>query len=249
MTNRPTFYVDTPPGGWLPPWPLVAEFRKVFPHDKWSLVGGLMAQLHALRAGIASVRPTNDVDLILHIETERGVVREACKALEELGYSFLPAVDSRNPYGHRFTRGGDVVDLLIADHAAPSVVEELKGKKMIGVEGGTSALRRTANYEMRIHSEHLTTISVPSPLAGAVVKSAAHRADTRDRERHLHDAAVLLACIEDPFLEKENLAGSDRKRLLHLQNALGDREGWLHLPSEWQSRGRAALRIMLSQGC
>ncbi|MDQ1739404.1 MAG: hypothetical protein QOE53_1056, partial [Pseudonocardiales bacterium] len=34
--------------------------------ERWSLVGGLMVQAHALAHGIDIVRPTNDLDMLLH---------------------------------------------------------------------------------------------------------------------------------------------------------------------------------------
>ena len=50
---RPTIDVPTPPGGWPPPWPNVAEIEAVLPHQKWTLIGGLIAQLHGERSSTA----------------------------------------------------------------------------------------------------------------------------------------------------------------------------------------------------
>ena len=63
MADRPTIDVSTPPGGWGDPWPNVAEIEAVLPHEKWTLVGGLMTQLHAINQGVEAIRPTNDVDI------------------------------------------------------------------------------------------------------------------------------------------------------------------------------------------
>lgn len=52
MADRPTTDVSSPPGGWGAPWPNVAEIEAVLPHEKWTLVGGLMTQLHGIRRGI-----------------------------------------------------------------------------------------------------------------------------------------------------------------------------------------------------
>jgi hypothetical protein len=62
VADRSTIDVPTPAGGWGAPWPNVAEIEAVLPHEKWTLVGGLMAQLHGIHAGIDAVRPTNDVE-------------------------------------------------------------------------------------------------------------------------------------------------------------------------------------------
>ena len=43
-----------------------------------------MNQLHTVHHGLGVVRPTNDVDIVLHIETTRGVPARAATALEML---------------------------------------------------------------------------------------------------------------------------------------------------------------------
>jgi hypothetical protein len=112
VADRPTIDVATPIGGWGPPWPNVAEIEAVLPHDKWTLVGGLMAQLHGIHAGIDALRPTNDVDIVLHVETIRGIASETAKALESLGYELAPSIDERDNTAHRFKRGASTVDVV-----------------------------------------------------------------------------------------------------------------------------------------
>ncbi|WP_310530208.1 hypothetical protein [Nocardioides sp.] len=137
MVERPVIDVATPLDGWGAPWPNVAELEAALSHANWTLVGGLMAQLHGIHRGIDLLRPTNDVDIVLHVETMRGVAAETATALESLGYQLTPSIDDRNKTAHRFRRGGatvdvvasghDVVDVLIAEHAPPRVVEKLRG--------------------------------------------------------------------------------------------------------------------------
>lgn len=67
--DRPTIDVAAAPGGWPVPWPSVAELAEALPPGSWTLVGGLMTQLHTIHHGLGVVRPTNDVDIVLHIET------------------------------------------------------------------------------------------------------------------------------------------------------------------------------------
>lgn len=254
MVDRPTIDVPAPPGGWSPPWPNVAEIESVLPHERWTLVGGLMAQLHGIHRGVTSLRPTLDVDMVLHVETGRGVVAEAARALESLGYRFAPSIDDLNNTAHRFTRGDptvdlvaglDVVDVLIADHPAPKVIERLRGREMVTIEGGTQALKRTVNARLEIVPGRVTTLSVPSPFGATILKAAAYLTDSRDKERHLQDAALLLAVIDDPHAERAGFAGSDRRRLNALARALpDDAREWRSLPEPWRTNGQAALRIL-----
>lgn len=191
MPDRPSIEVQSPPGGWPAPWPNVAELEEVLPCEHWTLVGGLMTQVHAIHRSIESVRPTNDIDIILHVETEGGTERPArtAAALESLGYRLRPGFDPRNQEAHRFVRDGqtidlvasDIVDVVIADHAAPRVLRSLslKGKTMVQVEGGTQALRRTVTARLDI---------VPGRLPGPGTPPLRCRGPARLRRRSLRGA-------------------------------------------------------------
>lgn len=116
---------------------------------------------------------------------------------------------------------------------------------MVAIEGGTQALRRTIDARLDITAGRTTTVSVPSPFGAIVLKAAAYQTDSRDKGRHLQDAALLLAVIEDPYVEREQFAGSDNARLQVLVRALpDDAREWRFLPPERRTDGQAALRIM-----
>ncbi len=77
------------------------------------------------------------------------------------------------------------------------------------------------------------------------LKAAAYIADSRDPIRHLQDAAVLLACIDDPFAELGQIAGSDRKRLAVLGRELVEtHNAWRLMPASDADRGQAILRVL-----
>ncbi|CAA9257510.1 MAG: hypothetical protein AVDCRST_MAG52-2461 [uncultured Blastococcus sp.] len=241
----------TPAGGWGRPWPEVAELATMVPPSTWTLIGGLMVQLHGFTAGLPVVRPTNDVDVLLHVENGRGRAAEVTRGLEQLGYEFAPGIDPRTGTAHRFVRGAAVVDLVTsvvdvvaADHAPPRSLERIRGYDLVLVDGGTQALRRTVLAELAISGSVPTTVSVPDAFGALILKAAAHKADTRDRDRHLTDAAVLLACV-DPF-EERLPSGSDRSRLLHLREHLADptAAAWLSLPDDARRNGQAALDLL-----
>jgi len=264
-------HVESPPaaapGGWPDPWPNVAEIAAVLPIEQWTLVGGLMVQIHSTHHGLGIVRPTDAVDIVLHIETSRGVAAAAAAALRSLDYELRPTVDPRDNTAHRFFRGSskidlvpdrpkevsddgseEVVDVLVADHHAPKVTERLAGRKMVRIEGGTQALRRTINARLEIEPGAVTTVSVPGPFGALILKAAAYRADSRDRDRHLRDAVALLACIDDPFAERESFAGSDRSRLQSLRNRLTpDDISWTVLSGQPRIDAVAALEILTDE--
>ena len=94
-----TAALSTPVGGWFHPWPNVFELATNLPTDVWTLVDGLMvqaqAQAHAQAQGIDVVRPTEDLDVLLHVEISAAVVIRADRANAQLGYSLHEPTDAQ----------------------------------------------------------------------------------------------------------------------------------------------------------
>jgi hypothetical protein len=230
----------------------VFELAATLPTNEWTLVGGLMVQVHALAHGIAVVRPTEDLDVLLNIEISAAVVSRADRALAQLGYSLQEPADARrrtSPH-YRYTRpsavGVETIDLMAPDHAPPAAARRLRGRPMFEVEGGTQALRRIMAYSVETTDGDVVTLAVPDELGALVMKGAAYSVDRRDRDRHLRDAAVLAACITDHAVELARLGGSDRRRLRTLASALADptHPAWLVLGPELRVAGEDTLRIL-----
>jgi hypothetical protein len=245
-SSRPVWLISAPPGGWPPPWPQLVEIVQAIPHTQWTLVGGLMVQPHAAYAGLTLNRPTRDVDMILHIETGEATFDGVRHDLERLGYVL------REPLGegsvHRFVRGpGDVetVDVMVADHLPPKWHPEVLRRKVFAVPGGTSALRKTVNCEVDT-GEGVVILSIPDVLGALVLKGAAYVQDSRDRGRHLDDAAVLACAATDPVADRARMIGNDRKRIQALWRVLQDRDhrSWIATGPNAR-RGHGALRVLV----
>lgn len=69
--QRPEIRVKAAVVGWPHPWPNVAEIAEALPSNQWTLIGGLMTQLHTVHCGLGVVRPTNDVDIVLYRDHPR----------------------------------------------------------------------------------------------------------------------------------------------------------------------------------
>lgn len=182
---------------WVFPWPGVFELADRVSCEHWSLVGGLMVQLHCHAAGKEPPRPTNDIDTLAHVEVSEHRSLSRLKAgLQQLGYEPKPSLDHQSPL-HRYTRNGDwQVDFLIADHVAPSVLRALSESTPVQAPGGTNALHRTIEFEVR-HVGGVSTISAPDIVGALMLKIEAHRADSRDRDRHLKDAVTLAGLLTE----------------------------------------------------
>jgi hypothetical protein len=96
-----------------------------------------------------------------------------------------------------------------------------KGHDTIQIAGGRQALQRSIVISVT-KDDRSALVPVPGLLGALVLKAAAWLEDSRDRERHSQDAALLASLISDPIAERRRFRGSDRKRLLKLHTALAD---------------------------
>lgn len=246
--------IEEPVGGWFAPWPNVFELSTFLSEESWVLVGGLMVQVHAMANGIDTIRPTIDLDILLDIQLSASVVMRADRAISDLGYVLQEPGDVRRKQSphYRYVRqaaiGVEKIDVMVPEHAGPTATRRLHGRPMFEVEGGTQALRRTKTCELKSNSSESARITVPDELGALILKSAAHIADNRDRERHLQDAAVLAACITDHANELHRLGGSDRKRLRVVATVLADptNPAWLALSPDLRVAGADTFRILTS---
>jgi hypothetical protein len=247
--------VPAPPHGWDYPWSNAFEVAAVFPVDRWTLVGGLMVQAHALAHGINVIRPTSDLDMLLHIKMIADAASEADARLRSLGYRLREPLE-RKGHVYRYERKwtgerphttSDVIDLMAPDHLGPYQMPRLKNSPLFAVPGGRQSLSRTIRLALTADAGELVEFSVPDELAALILKGAAHLSDrTPERARHLSDAAVLAATITDHSTERARLKGSDGKRLRHLWSELADERhpAWLGLPAPLQMKGQDTLRIL-----
>ncbi|QIS09752.1 hypothetical protein [Nocardia arthritidis] len=220
----------------------MTELISVFPGDLWTLVGGLMIQIHAVHAGLPINRATIDIDMVLHIETGATTFGQARCALESMGYQ-LSIPTGRHAPVHRFLRGTQQIDVMIADHLAPKHRPTVAGREVFRIPAGTSALRKTVNCEIEVSDGHTLAVSVPNVLGALVLKGAAYLEDSRDRDRHLDDAALLACAISNPRAYAKEMSGSDFRRMKTLATQLNNplHRSWLAIPSEFRLRARDAL--------
>ena len=79
------------------------------------------------------------------------------------------------------------------------------------------------------------------------VPGAAYVEDSRDRDRHLDDAAVLACAVTDPIGDRARMIGSDRQRIEALWKVLKDlgHKSWIATGTDAR-RAHAALRVLVS---
>lgn len=129
-----------------------------------------MVHVHALRAGVKASRPTTDVDLQLNIETASAA--EVARALIRLGFETV------DPYGnnpvHRFTRGADVVDVMVARNV--HFPTRWNQRPLLRSPGTAQALDRRDTYSL-INGARSVEMQVPDALGAMIAKAAAYAVD------------------------------------------------------------------------
>jgi predicted nucleotidyltransferase len=202
-------------------WDVILDVAAAVPPHRWALIGGQMVTLHALHAGHPPLRVSRDIDVLADLLTARDGLALCVTAIRAL--DLLP---DEGPSGriHRFRRARDgvSVDVVAPDHTPPTwSLRTAKGRDTIQISGGRQALQRAALITVT-KDDRSAHVPVPDLLGALVLKAAAWLEDSRDRERHSHDAALLTSLITDPIAERRRFRGSDRKRLLKLHAALAD---------------------------
>lgn len=208
-------------------WSRLEEIAQALPTDSWMLVGGLMVHLHAQKAGVRHVRPTDDADLV--IELAATSYSAAARTISGLGYQLQMPLDPHSPV-HRFTMDGAHVDLM----AAEGTRARFAGRDVVTAPGSRSALLRTVS--IRLDSGSM--IRVPDLPSALSLKGAAYSLPGSNRVRHLQDGVSLLACVDD----KLDLSKSMRAHVNTLIRGLDHVDAWGYADTATRRRAVRALR-------
>lgn len=229
------------------PWPLVFEIAEATPRGSWVLVGGLMVHVHALRAGIATMRPTRDVDVLLNVSV--AAATEVAAELIRLG--FQTVAPSRGNPVHRFARNSEVVDVMVARDVRSST--RWRSRPILRSPGAAQALVRRDTYTFVSDRRHVD-VDVPDSVGAMIAKAAAFAVDSRNPQRHLEDLAVLAAATGSArSIDLTELRKKDRRHLSRVVPLLADpgHVAWSVLDNYDQAIGRrvwAAVEAACPQG-
>ncbi|HMJ04405.1 MAG TPA: hypothetical protein VK506_15800 [Conexibacter sp.] len=184
-------------------WAAVGELAEWLPGE-WTLIGGLMVQLHAVEHGIADVRPTFDVDILGQARPQH-TLGAIDVALRDAGFELIgPDLDG---YAHRYQRGKLVVDVLAPDGIKPPA-RLGAGRKAVGVPGGSQALSRSEAVMVTVRGR---TFELRRPtLLGAVLIKARSLMVHSDPATQREDLLRLLALIDDPRAMAAELRKTER---------------------------------------
>lgn len=197
-------------------WILLKELADSTPAGSWVLVGGAMVQLHALRAGIGPMRLTRDIDALLDLSVSG--IGSVAGAIQAMG--FEPQIPNWAGGFHRFRRSDEVIDILASRNVRAPV--RWGGHEVLKVAGATQAIQRKDTYILTDGNQNFA-VGVPDSVGAIIAKSAAHKVDRVNRERHLRDLVSLLASSPQGEFEQTDLSKKEKQYLRHLTNKIGNR--------------------------
>lgn len=217
-------------------WNDVGDLVELLPAE-WTLVGGLMVQLHAMERDVAVVRVTRDIDVLGQARQPK-VLAAIDAALCAAG--FEPAEPDPEGYAFRYERAGLTVDVLAPDGLNPA--PKLDGsRKAIAIPGGSQALTRSETVTVQIDDR---TFQLRRPtLLGAILLKSRSLLVHGDPESQREDLLRLLALVEDPRAMADEVKRTERAWLRKAEPHLRLEDPASLAPEEMQ-RARQTIRLL-----
>jgi hypothetical protein len=170
-------------------WVLLLSMAGEFgPDREWSLIGGLMVQLHAFEQ-YDGPRPTADIDLLGGAKRSPRMTEAMASLLVERGAEIAEPPRSNPDLGYRFEFEGETVELLGPD-GLRSDPKTIGGLTTFQAAGGSQALRRTEGEDL---VRLLSYVEDPRVLAAGM---------SRKEPGWLRDAQAAID-FEDPTLSAQ----------------------------------------------
>jgi hypothetical protein len=185
----------------------------------WTLVGGLMTQVHCAEMLVPPPRVTEDVDIAVSVFTHRNSLRSVTECLRKLEFEDKTpmAPKPKDQLSYRWVNAGVKIDVLVPEKVndqtyAPRGVTQLNAVEMPGLQ---QAIMRTERVQIR-GAGRRGSLRRPDLLGAIVVKSAAAVNDNRDRDRHRTDLVSLAwAASLHPGLSTfaQQVSAKDKRRI------------------------------------
>lgn len=228
-------------------WAKAVELAEAFGADEsWTLIGGLMVQLHGFERGSPG-RPTEDIDVLGDSRQRPSMTVKISKVLAERGGEIaMPPVGAED-LGYKFEIDGEIVEVLGSEgvRGDPMTVGKYTTFK---VPGGTQALRRTEVVEVSVAGGPATKIRRPSLLGAILIKARVVAKKRKKFESDRQDTIRLLGYVQDArsIAETEALKKSERKWLHEIEGLLDfDDASLLNLfPEADIGRARQAFQLL-----
>jgi len=229
-------------------WRMALDLASNLGGDReWSLIGGLMVQLHGFERE-DDLRPTVDIDILGAARKPPAMTEEIASLLVEKGAEVATPPLTNPEVGYRFLLEGEVVEILGPDGLRDDP-KTIDGLKTIQVSGGSQALRRTEVVLVRLGDSPAVAVRRPSLLGAILIKA---RVVAKRRKEKFHsdrqDLIRLLSYVEDPraLAREEQMKPTERKWLRNVEAAVNFDDAALAVvfPVDTLERARQAFQLL-----
>lgn len=229
-------------------WSMTLELAEALGAERqWSLIGGLMVQLHGHEHG-DDLRPTVDIDLLGAARKPPAMTEQIAALLAARGAEVAMPPRSDPQLGYRFELDGEIVEILGPDGLKDDP-KTLAGLTTFQVAGGTQALRRTEVILVSLADAPPVAVRRPSLLGAILIKArvvAKQRKEKFASDRE--DLIRLLSYVEDPrgLAGEEQLKSSEKRWLQDVEELLEFRGAGVTalVPALVLERAQQALRLL-----
>lgn len=230
-------------------WRILLDLYDAFP-EGWCIIGGQMVWLLAREYGVEPIRATEDVDVVVDVRTDQGLIRRLCAWLESRGLD-LEGISTDN-IGHRYVSttydgpGRVSFDILAPDNVGERAdLTTSRPARTLSAPGTRAALDAAEPLDIQLgnRSGHVLR---PALISAILAKAAATGIPGRENpERDWIDIAFLLSLVPDPIDTAAELTNRQRQRLRAVSAVLSEHHAaWRQLGS--RSRlGIATLQFLI----
>jgi len=203
-------------------WEMTLDLAEALGAERqWSLIGGLMVQLHGHEHS-DDLRPTVDIDLLGAARKPPSMTEQIAELLTERGAELAMPPRSDPQLGYRFELDGETVEVLGPD-GLKSNPGTLPGLTTFEASGGTQALRRTEVVRVSLSGAPPVPVRRPNLLVAILIKArvvAKRRKEKFASDRE--DLIRLLSYVEDPrgLASDGQMKSSEKKWLRDVEKAL-----------------------------
>jgi len=245
----PVVFVETPSEESRRLWvKALGIARELGESTRWTLVGGLMVQLHAFEHQSTS-RLTDDIDVLGDSRRRPHMTRRIAEVIQGRGGKMRMPPSSNEELGYQFDLDGDTVEVLGPDgvKADPETVGRYTTFK---VPGGTQALNRSEAVMVKVDGGAAARVRRPNLLGAILIKArvvAKERKEKFDSDRQ--DLVLLLNLVDDAraLAAGGKMKKSEKKWLLAIEEKIGFSEPPISelFPPEALTRARQAFRLLI----
>jgi hypothetical protein len=216
----------------------------------WCLIGGQMVWLLAREYGVEPARATEDVDVVVDIRTDQGLMARMCAWLER--HDFDLDEISADGIGHRFLSavysgpGKVAVDILAPENMGERAnLTTTPPARTVSAPGTRDALDDAEPLEVLV-GERSGYVLRPQLISAILAKAAATTILIRENpDRDWADLAFLLSLIPDPISAAEQLTKSQRRKLRTARPLLDENHFAWRLLGQRGRDGITALEFLI----